>query len=49
MDIYGDGVIKLPYITGIPSSPVNGMMWMESDGLHVYYAGAEKVVSDVSP
>lgn len=47
MLIRGDGSIKLPYLTGIPSSPVNGLIWMENDGLHLYYNGAEKIVAGV--
>lgn len=39
--------IKLPYLGAAPSTLVNGMIWMESDGLHIYYAGAEKVVAGV--
>jgi len=45
MKIDGQGVVKLPYITAAPSSLENGMMWMESDGLHIYYNGAEKLVA----
>ena len=47
MKIDGQGVIKLPYLAAAPSSPENGMIWMESDGLHLYYAGAEKLVAGV--
>lgn len=39
--------IQLPYLGAAPSTLTNGMMWMESDGLHIYYAGAEKVVAGV--
>ena len=45
MSIRGDGVVQLPYLGAIPANPVNGMIWMESDGLHLYYGGAEKVVA----
>jgi len=45
MKIDGQGVVKLPYITGAPSTPENGMIWMESDGLHLYYNNAEKTVA----
>jgi hypothetical protein len=41
----GTTIIQLPYLGGAPASPANGMIWMESDGLHIYYAGAEKVVA----
>ena len=30
-----------------PGSHSNGDIWMESDGLHIWYAGAEKVVAGV--
>jgi len=40
-------VIALPYLAGAPTTLVNGMCWMESDGLHIYYAGAEKTVAGV--
>ena len=49
MKIKGNGVISLPYLSAIPSGVENGDIWMESDGLHVYYNGAEKVVSDGAP
>ena len=42
-----NGYVRLPYLAGAPASPANGMIWMESDGLHIYYAGAEKVVAGV--
>ena len=45
MTIRGDGLVQLPYLTAIPANPVNGMVWMEADGLHLYYGGAEKVVA----
>ena len=45
MYIGGDGIIKLPYLTGAPAVPVNGMAWFEADGLHIYYNAAEKVVA----
>ena len=47
MTIFGDGVVKLPVLTGVPAAPENGMMWMEADGLHIYYGGAEKLVAGV--
>ncbi|HET6454546.1 MAG TPA: hypothetical protein VFI02_09100, partial [Armatimonadota bacterium] len=46
MIMYG-GYIQLPYLGAAPASPANGMIWMESDGLHIYYAGAEKTVAGV--
>ena len=45
--IRGDGVQKHPYLTGAPSDLVNGMEWMEADGKHIYYNGAEKLVAGV--
>lgn len=42
-----DGRLRLPVLGGIPGSPVNGDAWMEADGLHIYYGGAEKVVAGV--
>lgn len=42
-------VLQLQNLSGVPSSPTNGMIWMESDGLHIYYNGAEKKVTDGSP
>jgi hypothetical protein len=38
---------KVPYLTGAPSLLNNGMIWMESDGLHIYYNSTEKVVAGV--
>ena len=42
-----DERLKLPYLTGIPASVDNGSIWMEADGLHIYYNGAEKLVAGV--
>jgi hypothetical protein len=42
-----NGRVRLPYLGAAPSTLVNGDMWMESDGLHIYYAGAEKTVAGV--
>ena len=39
------GLIKIPYLTGAPTTPYNGYIWMESDGLHIYYNGGEGVVA----
>jgi len=47
MKITGQGVIKLPYLTGAPSTLENGMMWMESTGLHIYYNSTEKTVAGI--
>ena len=47
MEIKGDGRIKLPYLAGAPANLENGDMWMEADGLHIYYGGAEKLVAGV--
>jgi len=49
MEITGSGLVILPYLAGIPADVANGAVWMESDGLHVYYNGAEKTVSDGAP
>jgi hypothetical protein len=40
-------VLKLPYLGAAPGTLENGMIWMESDGLHIYYAGTERVVAGV--
>jgi len=45
MRIRGDGVIKAPYLGTAPADLENGMVWMEDDGLHLYYGGAEKIVA----
>lgn len=42
-----NGSLQLPYLGAAPSSLTNGMIWMESDGLHLYYNGAEKTVAGV--
>ncbi len=39
--------LVLDYVGAAPASLVNGMVWMESDGLHLYYNGAEKLVVGV--
>ena len=49
MSILGSGLVVLPYLAGIPADVVNGAIWMEADGLHVYYAGAEALVADGVP
>jgi hypothetical protein len=45
--ITNGGVVQLSYLGGAPSSLVNGMIWMESDGLHIYRNGAEAIVEEV--
>ncbi len=49
--IGGDGAddasLVLPYLTGIPGTVANGAIWMEADGLHIYYNAAEKLVAGV--
>ena len=40
-----DGSIILPYLGAAPGTAANGAIWMEADGLHIYYNGAEKVVA----
>jgi hypothetical protein len=49
MEVRGNGVIKLPYLAASPSTVNHGLIWMEDDGLHVYYNNAERVVSDGAP
>jgi hypothetical protein len=41
------GAIKIPYLGAAPSTLENGMLWVESDGLHIYYNDAEKTVAGV--
>ncbi len=38
--------LQFPILAGAAGA-TNGMMWMENDGLHIYYNGAEKVVAGV--
>ncbi len=45
--IKADGSIMLPVLAGIPGGAANGAIWMEADGLHIYYNGAEKIVAGV--
>jgi hypothetical protein len=45
--ICGGVAVQLPYLNTAPSGLTNGMIWMESDGLHIYYSGAEKTVAGV--
>lgn len=49
MSILGSGLVVLPYLSGLPADVVNGAIWMEADGLHVYYNGAEALVADGVP
>ena len=45
MNIDGLGVVQLPYLGAIPTGGnADGKMWMESDGLHVYYNSGEQVL-----
>jgi len=37
--------LQIPYLAGAPATLTNGMIWMEADGLHLYYNNAEKVVA----
>ena len=37
--------LQVPYLGAAPATLTNGMIWMESDGLHIYYNDAEKVVA----
>lgn len=37
--------LQVPYLGSAPATLTNGMIWMESDGLHIYYNDAEKVVA----
>lgn len=39
--------LQVEYRASAPGTLVNGMVWMESDGLHIYYNSAEKVVAGV--
>jgi hypothetical protein len=43
-NVFG-GAIQLPYLGAAPAGLANGMIWMENDGLHIYYNGAEKTVA----
>ncbi len=47
MKIKANGVVRLPVLTGISADVENGDIWMEADGLHIYYNGAEKLVAGV--
>jgi len=37
--------LRIPYLTSQPTSLTNGDIWMESDGLHVYYGGTEHTLT----
>ena len=39
------GDIQLTYLKDKPAKLENGMIWMESNGLHLYYNGVEKSVA----
>jgi hypothetical protein len=45
VDIDNNYELRLPNRSSAPTTLTNGMVWMESDGLHIYYNGAEKVVA----
>lgn len=45
MGTTADSRIRVPYLAAVPGSADNGSVWMEADGLHIYYNGAEKVVA----
>ena len=38
-------LVKIPYLKDKPDDLENGMLWMEADGLHIYYNHLEKIVS----
>lgn len=40
-----DGVPVFPYLEDAPSPLENGMVWMQSDGLHLYFNDSEQVVA----
>ena len=45
MNIDGLGVVQHPYLGGAPTGyEVDGKMWYESDGVHVYYDGGEQTL-----
>jgi hypothetical protein len=39
------GTGQVPYLKEKPEKVENGMLWMEADGLHIWYNDAEKTVS----
>lgn len=41
--------IDIPYLGSAPSTLVNGSIWMESDGLHIYYGGSEYYIAGAAP
>ncbi len=45
--MFADGNYKIGYLGSAPGTKVNGSMWMEVDGLHIYYNGVEKVIAGV--
>ena len=44
--VRNDGAMRIPYLADAPTGLQNGMIWMESDGIHIYRDGAEKTVTD---
>lgn len=47
VDMSAGGKVRVPYLGAAPSGLANGDVWMESDGLHIYYGGAEYTVAGV--
>jgi hypothetical protein len=45
LDVSSGGKVRLPYADA--GGHANGDIWMESDGLHIYYGGAEYTVAGV--
>ncbi len=46
MTIDGLGVVHFPYLGGLPSTgSVNGSMWYEADGVHVWVNGGEQTLA----
>jgi hypothetical protein len=41
-----DERLRVPYLTGVPTSVDNGSIWIESDGVHAYYNGTEKILGE---
>jgi len=40
-----DERLRMPYLTAIPTSVDNGSIWVEADGVHAYYGGAENILA----
>ena len=41
------GTGQVPYLKEKPEKVENGMLWMEADGLHIYYNDTEKLIVGV--